>query len=120
MKDHVNEYLKKHHRVQVIPLKDGMNYFSKDLAPKMKLADGTTLSVQASETHYCSPRFHSVIEYTKVEVGYPSREIPEIMEFGEFYNDPPPTSTVYAYVPVDILNAVIEKAGGIIDDELEE
>ena len=35
-------------------------------------ADGFSMSVQASETHYCSPREDGAEKYTAVEVGYPT------------------------------------------------
>lgn len=77
----------------------------------MILADGTALSVQASRHHYCSPRYDNQDYYSQVEIGFPSCKIEEIMEYAE---DPDrPLDTVYGYVPVDVLNKVIESRGGI-------
>ena len=73
------------------------------------LADGTRLSIQASSFHYCTPR-QNTGPWTSVEVGFPSREIPELLPYAE---DPEaPTGTVYGYVPVDVLARVIIDAGG--------
>lgn len=80
---------------------------------KMTLNDGTVMSVQASHFHYCSPRIDNADCYDSVEVGFPSCEIAEIMEYAE---DPDhPTDTVYGRVPVEILNQVIDSRGGIKD-----
>lgn len=73
-------------------------------------ADGLRLSVQASFTHYCAPR-DSVGPWTHVEVGYPSQSVPELLE----YADEPdyPTGTVYGYVPVAVIEEIVEKHGGL-------
>ena len=42
-------------------------------------ADGFSMSVQASETHYCSPREDGAEKYTAVEVGYPNPPEPLLM-----------------------------------------
>ena len=39
---------------------------------KVVCADGFTMSVQASEFSYCSPRENSALKYNEVEVGFPS------------------------------------------------
>lgn len=72
--------------------------------------DGFRMSVQASETHYCLPRDNEGPHY-KFEVGYPSSEEPALMRYAE---DPDrPTDTVYGYVPVEIIDEIIAKHGGI-------
>jgi hypothetical protein len=75
-------------------------------------ADGLILSVQASDTHYCSPRENDG-PYSHVEVGYPSEVVPELLEYAE--TPETPTSTVYGYVPAELVDAVIEAHGGIVD-----
>ena len=65
--------------------------------PKLTLADGTTLSVQASEFNYSTPR-KSILEntlYVEWEIGFPSVEIPEINEYAE--NPEDYTGTVYGW-----------------------
>jgi hypothetical protein len=96
----VNEYLKLHH-------KDNTH-----VIPRITCADGFNLSVQASHYHYCQPRYDDCYQYFSVEIGYPSERVDEFMEFAE---DPrEPTDTVYGQVPVDIVDAVIAKHGGIV------
>lgn len=73
--------------------------------------DGFTISVQGGTNgHYCSPREYCNI-YDKVECGYPSEEESLLIEFAE--NPNLPTQTVYPCVPIDIVESVILKHGGI-------
>ena len=47
-------------------------------------ADGFTMSVQASENHYCSPRADGAeVIYGRVEIGFPSEHEPEFDEYVE-------------------------------------
>ena len=79
------------------------------------LADGESISVQASEVSYCTPR-EDVAAWQAVECGFPSfHPSPKLMEYCE--NPERPTETIYAYVPVDIVLAEIEAHGGIDPDD---
>ena len=78
--------------------------------PRIICNDGFTISVQASEGHYCHPR-RTQNWYNSVELGYPSIEEELITEFAE--NKDILTETVYGYVPCDVVDKVIEKHGGI-------
>jgi hypothetical protein len=74
--------------------------------------DGFKMSVQGSQTHYCTPR--SMIPfgmYISLEVGFPSVWEPLLMEYAEEPENP--TRTVYGWVPTHIINAIIVKHGGI-------
>jgi len=78
--------------------------------------DGFTMSVQANEFAYCSPRATGSIKYTSVEVGYPSQPEPLLVEWVE---DPEkPTNTVYGYVPAQRISLVCAKHGGIVSGDL--
>lgn len=79
--------------------------------PPMICVDGFTMSVQVSRTHYCSPREDNAQDYYEVEVGYPSETEELLLRFAE--DEDKPTKTVYGYVPVSIVDAVIEKHGGL-------
>ena len=81
--------------------------------PRIVCVDGESLSVQASEYNYCTPRETGAEQYTHVEVGYPSC-VPNdnMMEYCEDRTDP--TDTVYAYVPVEIVLEFINEHGGIL------
>ncbi len=76
----------------------------------IECVDGFTMSVQASRTHYCRPREDGAW-WDQVEVGYPSAEEPLLMPYAE--SPETPTMTVYGYVPVEVIDAVIEKHGGM-------
>ena len=79
-------------------------------------ADGFSMSVQANSTSYCSPRRDHANPYTSVEVGFPSREEPLLLEWAEEPNKPP--ATVYAWVPVQVVTNVIAKHGGMVEGEV--
>jgi hypothetical protein len=51
-------------------------------APRIVCKNGFNLSVQASRSHYCSPKSDTG-SYTHVEVGYPSFEVPELGPYSD-------------------------------------
>lgn len=97
------------------PAKDiGYGYMFKDIAPHIHCADGAHLSVQASKTHYCSPR-NDLGPWSTVEVGYPNPAPPE--SWSEFFDgdweNEERTQSVYGYVPVDMVVDYINAHGGV-------
>ena len=79
--------------------------------PRLYCNDGYSISVQASAFHYCSPRLNGLQDYKSVELGYPSTEDELINEYAE--DDLDYTNTVYGYVPIEVVEKLIEKHGGI-------
>lgn len=75
--------------------------------PQFVLKDGTKLSIQASEYTYCLPRINNASKYEKVEVGFPTKVFPELLEYAE--EPESPLNSVYPYVPVDVLNDIIDR-----------
>jgi len=74
-------------------------------------ADGYSVSIQGgTRTHYCSPRQH-VNQYDAVELGFPSMGDDELIQYAEDQSDL--TGTVYGYVPIEVVEAVVAKHGGI-------
>lgn len=71
--------------------------------------DGTTLSVQVGENLYCIPR-NNEGPWTHVEVGFPSVTPPE--SWAEYADGSFPSSDVYAYVPVALVEEYIAAHGG--------
>ena len=67
-------------------------------------ADGSTLSVQATAGHYCTPR-NDVGPYTHVEVGYPTGKIPD------WWDD---SDNVMGYVDVELVIDHINSCGGVV------
>ena len=51
--------------------------------------------------------------YSKVELNYLSEEVEEFLPFAE--DDEAPLATVYGYVPVETVDAVLAKHGGIVN-----
>ena len=81
------------------------------LRPGVVCNDGFSISVQASESHYCYPRESYLDEYNCVELGFPNKKDELIMSYAE---DPEkPTRTVYGYVPISIVQQLMDKHGGI-------
>ena len=82
-------------------------------------ADGFTVSVQANEGAYCTPRQDGAEQYTEVELGFPSAREELIVDWMEVIGeDTDPTDSVYAYVPVSVVTNVIAKHGGIVSGEV--
>ena len=97
-----NEYLQKTY----------MNDVTFWVRPRVICADGFSISVQANEYTYCSPRITYPGEYMEVELGYPSEPDELIEEYAEDWDDL--TNTVYGYVPIEIVDKLLEKHGGIV------
>lgn len=90
----------------------------KELNPRIKCADGVSLSVQANQYAYCSPRIDEVDEwnhYTLVEVGFitDAEEKPLTPpDDWRQYSDGSFPSDVYGYIPTEMVEAFIEAHGG--------
>lgn len=102
--DKVNEYLKRNYKSTVI------GDVELCVIKRMECADGFMISVQASSMHCCEPRRIKAWPYSEVELGFPS-ELDELI--ADYANKPDTTETVFAYVPIDIVNQLVEKHGGI-------
>ena len=81
--------------------------------PKALMKDGFSISIQASEFHYCNPRL-SVGPWNEMELGFPSELDPILDEYAE---EPGTSDTVFGYVPIAIVNELISKHGGIIIED---
>jgi len=75
--------------------------------------DGFSVSVQASETSYCAPRYDNQSKYTSVELGFPSDYDELIIEWAE--DKDRPSDTVYGWVPASVVNMLIAKHGGLVE-----
>ena len=89
---------------------EDLDYSMLKRRPRIVCADGFDVSIQASQHHYCTPRVDDG-PYSKVEIGYPSEEVPEWMEWAETPESP--LDTVYGWVPVEIIDEVLRNHGGI-------
>lgn len=101
----INEFLKANSK---------SNLWGRKTAPQVKCRDGFQMSVQASTSHYCIPKSNSTeIDYTHVEVGFPSGYEPTLETYRESSVDDM-KSDVFCYVPVAVVDAITESHGGII------
>lgn len=80
--------------------------------PLIVCADGFSMSVQASEHTYCTPRKYRAWPYARAEVGYPSAPEPIIEPWAE--DSGALTETVYGYVPLTHISAVVDAHGGCV------
>ena len=76
---------------------------------------GFGVSVQASSGSYCTPR-DNLGPYSTVELGFPSASDELIIGFADDKDSP--TETVYGYVPVGLVQALLIKHGGVIEGDL--
>ena len=86
------------------------------LRERVICADGFSMSVQAHDGAYCTPRVDDAERYTAVEVGFPSRTEPLLMQWCEAPERP--TETVYAWVPSQTVSLVLAAHGGIVSGEV--
>lgn len=78
--------------------------------PRVILNNGKSLSIQASEYHYCRPR-RLCDHYYEVEVCFPDEVIQSLLRYAEDVDNP--TDTVYPYVPIELVDEYITSCGGI-------
>lgn len=78
--------------------------------PRIFCKDGFNFSAQANRIAYCEPRDDKG-PWQSVEILFPSEKDHLILAWAD---DPEsPTRTVYNYVPLDIVDDLVEKHGGI-------
>ena len=108
----VKEFMRKYCMVGISVINPASNEIWSIKRPRIVCTDGFSISVQGSENHYCQPRKNLLEkDYESVELGFPSVADDLIEEFAE---DPEcPCDTVYGWVPIDIVEKLVEKHGGI-------
>lgn len=96
--------------------KGKINYdgsYGYQMTKKLKLKDGTEMSVQASSRHYCEPReILPYSEYSEFEIGFPTEVFGVLKCYAE--DDSNYTDTVYPYVPKKVIEYVVRLCGGVI------
>lgn len=105
----LNEFFKKHEKF----IQYGSGHVYRDTNPRIHCKDGFSLSVQARSSSYCEPRDDHG-PWFAVEVGFPSEEPKYIMSYCEDVSNP--TGTVYAYVPIELVEKLIDYHGGMLDE----
>lgn len=104
-----NEYIKKTYNMS------NLENYHPFLRSRIQCNDGFSISIQASACHYCEPRKTFEGPYTEVELGYPSCSEELLMPYMED-DCCKPENTIYPYVPVEMVDKVIKKHGGIVYD----
>ena len=81
-------------------------------APRIECKDGFSMSVQVHSGAYCVPRDGFGPDWSQAEIGFPSeRPNDAIMAYAE--DGSIPTETVYGYVPMELIDALVDEHGGI-------
>ena len=81
--------------------------------------DGYNVSIQAHYGAYCNPRISNAkLGYSEVELGFPSESDPLINDYAEMskfvkLTEEDYKETVYPYVPVQLVQDLINKHGGV-------
>lgn len=80
---------------------------------RLILSSGLEMSVQTLAGSYCEPRIGNMRTkyYKSVEIGYPSEEVEDLMNYAEDKENP--TDTVYGFVPIEILEKIYYENGGL-------
>ncbi len=81
--------------------------------PKIVCTDGFKMSVQGNEMTYSIPR-KVTTEFKAMEIGFPSVKEDLIIEFID-NSEHDPTQSVYGHIPIDLIETIVEKHGGIDD-----
>lgn len=109
MKTDLNKWLRETANGKILKYTDGTVYYQ-HIRPVFVCVDGTTLSIQASETHYCIPRCNQTdvgqYGYSNIEVWCVTSAVPE--SWHEYGGDDSP----YAYIPIHMVEEFIDQHGG--------
>ena len=90
--------------------------FDRKRYERIVCADGASVSIQAGEGIYCTPR-NNIGPYTHIEAGFPSVEPPAswLPHAEDVVNL---CDTVYGYMPYERVDEFIEIHGGMVSGEL--
>lgn len=89
---------------------------SRDRIPAVKCADGFWISIQGHEGAYSKPRqtCYNIYEYDEMEIKT-SEVLPE--RFNQYRDG---DSSIYGYVPVEIIESLLVEHGGIAETKLDD
>jgi len=104
----INEYMQAYKKIVTV---SGYKY-----TPCVTCADGFNMSVQADKDFCCEPQIDDAKWYTAMEIGFPSEIESLILEYAN--NKEYPITTIYEFVPVEVIDAVIAKHGGLFKEKV--
>ena len=84
-------------------------------SPRIHCMDGTSFSIQASKFTYCAPR-SNYGPWSAVELGYPSKHFLLLEQYKDADDETAQVDSVFGYVPIEIVEAIIKKCGGICEE----
>ena len=108
----INEFILKYRKVKKI-----VPGLTSSHCPHVVCKDGFKMSVQAGQSLFSSPR-DVADSYEEAEVGFPSAEESLLTSYAE--NEENLCGTVYGYVPCAVIDAVIDRHGGIDESKIKE
>jgi hypothetical protein len=82
------------------------------ILPRIRCADGFSMSVQASDFHCCTPKTLDG-PYSHVEVGYPSEPQEKLLPYRIAEEDIDLEHSIFGHVPVAVLVEIINDHGGL-------
>jgi hypothetical protein len=86
---------------------------SATIFPAMKCVGGNEMSVQGHFGAYSMPREDFADHYVAVEIASAAEPLLDAFK-GDTYGEGEEAVTIYAYVPISIVEQVIEKHGGLV------
>ena len=94
-------------------MEEGRDEAWRKITTRLLLCDGSSLSIQASGNHYRSPRcdFDEYTSYSEFEIGFPSEHMDELAAYQDGQGDQ--TSSVFGYVPMQVIESLITARGGV-------
>ena len=108
----INEFILKYRKVKKI-----VPGLTSSHCPHVVCKDGFKMYVQAGQSLFSSPR-DVADSYEEAEVGFPSAEESLLTSYAE--NEENLCGTVYGYVPCAVIDAVIDRHGGIDESKIKE
>ena len=102
----VNEYLEK-----TFELSSDLPFTMGKIRPRVFCLDGESVSIQAGEHFYCSPRITQPTGYISVELGFPSFVDKRLLEYVETPENL--LESVYGWTPVELVDEILSEHGGI-------
>ena len=86
-----------------------MIVYGQRLNTRLYCKDGFSFSIQSSENHYCEPREDNAPSYTQYEIGDPTKYEPLLAPYRREHDG----SGIYGWVPINVINDMIDKHGGL-------
>jgi len=83
--------------------------------PRIFCKDGFSMSIYASAEHSCVPKVDNAKEYFMVEVRFP---VPQEDMLWAYY-DTLAGMGIYTFVPVDVVQQIVDKHGGLDMEKIE-